>query len=186
MDWLWANPGVMQVILIASTSVPFVLFASAGIWHFGGALKSGGRLVSVASLLGYAAIVYSIATRDGAPVWAALGVILQSLSVFLFGWCIGTSGKRNLSLAFSENCSPRLVTEGPYALVRHPFYTSYLVFWLAGIVVAPTIFTALAFVLLAAIYVYAARREDAVLAQRFQGEYPQWRKVTGAFLPKMR
>lgn len=186
MSWLWANLDIIHALLIASTTVPFVLFGTAAFWHFGGSVRSGTNLVSVASLLGYVSILYTIWSTDSIYAWSALGIALQSFAVFLFGWCIGTSGKRNLSLAFSENCSPKLMTEGPYAVVRHPFYTSYIIFWLGGFLVAPSIFTALSFLLLVAIYFYASRREDEVLAKLFEGEFAEWHKDTGAFFPKWR
>lgn len=180
------NVDLIRTVLSVTTAVPFVLFASAGIWHFAGALKSGARLVSVASLAGFVAILFSIWGQETVNAWTPAGVALQLFSVFLFGWCIGTSGQRNLSLAFSENSSPRLITEGPYSMVRHPFYTSYILFWVGGALAATSPFTVGSTVVLIAIYLFASRGEDAVLARRFAAEFPGWQKTTGAFFPKLR
>lgn len=182
----WGNLDVVRAILTASTCIPFVLFGSAGVWHFGGDHKSGTKLVSMASLLGFAAVIYTLWTREGVYVWSVLGVSLQLLATFLFGWCIGTSGRRNLALALSENASKKLITEGPYALVRHPFYTSYILFWIGGVAVASSLFTVLTTLLLIFIYFYTSRREDEVLARVFADEFPQWHERTGAFFPKWR
>lgn len=186
MSALWENLDATRAILTASTIVPFALFASAGIWHFGAGAKSGTNLVSIASLLGFAAIEYSVWTRHEIYLWSALGVALQSISVFLFGWCIGTSGRRNLSLAFGDSRSTQLLTDGPYSVVRHPFYTSYIVFWIGGIAVACSVFTIAMALVMIVIYFYAARREDEVLAKRFADEFVQWHGNTGAFFPKWR
>lgn len=175
----------VRVLLTASTIIPFALFASAGIWHFGKGAKAGTNLVSIASLLGFFAIIFSI-WYGQIYIWAALGIALQSFSAFLFGWSVGTSGRRTLSLAFGESRSTRLLTEGPYAVVRHPFYTSYIIFWAGGVLVAPAIWTVAALGAMMAIYLHASRREDEGLARNFPAEFPEWRSRTGAFFPKWR
>lgn len=175
----------VRALLTASTVVPFALFASAGIWHFGSGAKAGTNLVSIASLASFVAVVVSIWSHEPS-VAAVLGVVFQCLSAFLFGWSVGTSGRRTLSLAFGDSRSTRLLTEGPYAVVRHPFYTSYLLFWIGGVLVAPTVWTAVSLVVMIVIYRQASRREDEGLARHFPAEFPQWRSKTGAFFPKWR
>jgi protein-S-isoprenylcysteine O-methyltransferase Ste14 len=184
MTEFWANLDVIRTILTVSTAIPFLLFASAGVWHFGSGVKSGTNIVSIASLIGFASVIYSLWAQTDIYPWSIVGVALQSLSVFLFGWCIGTSGRRNLSLAGADSRSTKLLTEGPYALVRHPFYTSYIIFWVGGIALACSVFTLASAVLLIAIYFHTARSEDKVLAQRFAGEFAEWHRKTGAFFPK--
>ena len=186
VGFLWENLDAIRAILIVSSTVPFILFASAGIWHFGGTNKSGTKLVSIVSLLGFISIIYTIYSTNDIYAWSALGVAMQSISVFMFGWCIGTSGKRNLSLAFSDNCSPRLITEGPYSIVRHPFYTCYIIYWIGGYLVASSILPALLPAMLIVIYFFESRREDEVLSKLFKDEFAQWHKNTGAFFPKWR
>ena len=185
MATFWANLDIIRTILTVSTTIPFLLFATAGIWHFGSGVKSGTNIVSLASLIGFISVLYSVWTQAIAP-WSVLGIALQSFSVFLFGWCIGTSGRRNLSLAGADSRSTRLLTEGPYTLVRHPFYTSYILFWVGGIALACSVFTIASTALLIAIYFYTARGEDRVLAQRFADEFTQWQQKTGAFFPRLR
>jgi protein-S-isoprenylcysteine O-methyltransferase Ste14 len=183
----WGNAEVIRAILTVSTAIPFLLFASAGLWHFDGGHKSGTGLVSIASLLGFASALYSIWTQGGDYVlWPAIGVALQASSLFLFGWSIGTSGRKNFGLALNDNASSKLVTDGPYALVRHPFYTSYIIFWTGTAAAASSIFTIFSAVALLTIYFYTSRREDKLLAGTFEDEFPDWHKHTGAFFPKWR
>jgi protein-S-isoprenylcysteine O-methyltransferase Ste14 len=184
MDSTGVDAEVVCALLTVSTAVPFVLFASAGWWFFSGDHKGGTKLLSTASLLAFAAVIYSVWSRNAFDLWSALGVLLQSLSVFLFGWAIGTSARRNLGLAFANSASSNLVTQGPYALVRHPLYTAYIMFWLGGLAVASSIFTLVAAIVMLGIYIFAARSEDKVLANLFKDEFVQWRQATGAFFPK--
>ncbi|MDE2403624.1 MAG: isoprenylcysteine carboxylmethyltransferase family protein [Sphingomonadales bacterium] len=186
MVFAWAHDDIVRAILTASTALPFLLFASAGFWHFGGAWKSGTKLVSVVSLLGFGSVLYGVWTQDALSPWPILGVALQALSLFLFGWAVGTSGRKNLGLALNDNASRKLITDGPYALVRHPFYTSYIVFWIGGVAVASSIFTTASALALIALYFFTSRREDNALAGLFQDEFPAWYAATGAFFPKWR
>jgi protein-S-isoprenylcysteine O-methyltransferase Ste14 len=186
MVFEWTDLDVIRAILFLSTSIPLLLFSSAGTWHFGGRHQSGTWLVTTTSALGYVSVLYAIFTSHKIYLWSALGVALHLSSTFLFGWCIGTSGKRNLGLALNDNSSGRLITDGPYAFVRHPFYTSYIIFWAGSAVIAPSIFTIIPAAALLLIYFYTARREDKALAKLFEDEYPSWYRNTGAFFPKWR
>jgi protein-S-isoprenylcysteine O-methyltransferase Ste14 len=186
MGFDWGNVDVLRAILTVSSTIPFLLFGSAGIWHFGGGHKSGTGLVTITSVLGFIGLIYSIWTQKGHDLWPVLGLALQAMSLFLFGWSVGTSGRKNLGLALNDNSSKKLITDGPYAMVRHPFYTSYILYWAGGAAVAPSIVTALFAVTLIAIYFFTARREDKFLAGLFGDEFPEWHKNTGAFFPKWR
>ena len=178
------NVDVIRAILTISTTIPFLLFASAGVWHFGGGHKSGTGLVSIASLFGVISVLYTIWTHDGNSLCKVLGVALQIVSLFLFGLCIGASGRKKFGLALNENSPKELVTDGLYAIVRHPFYTSYIIFWIGSAAAACSIVTIFSAVILITIYFYISRREDKLLARIFEDQFPKWHKNTGAFFPK--
>lgn len=186
MTFDWSHMDIVRVILSVSTTIPFLLFGSAGIWHFGGRHQSGTGLVTIASLLGFCATIYAIWLADRISLWSALGVAMHATSVFIFGWSVGTSGKKNLGLALNDSSSKKLITDGPYALVRHPFYTCYIVFWFGNVAIVFSPFTILPALALAILYFFTSRREDRVLAKLFEEEYPGWHANTGAFFPKWR
>lgn len=187
MGPFWENSDIIRALLTASTLIPATLFLSAGFWHFGGKHRGGTNLVTLTSFITLGSIGYAIWSQTHIGIWPVIGISLQILSVFLFGWCIGISGKNTLGLALDQDRdSQRLITDGPYSLVRHPFYTSYIIFWIGGVAVASSIFTLLVTLALIAIYIYTARREDKVLAENFKDEFPKWRDDTGAFFPRWR
>ena len=79
-----------------------------------------------------------------------------------------------------------LVTSGPYRVVRHPFYTSYLIFWVAMTLGAWSVWGIAVLVLLTAMYTVAARTEEAKFAATpMAGEYAEYRKRAGMFWPKL-
>jgi protein-S-isoprenylcysteine O-methyltransferase Ste14 len=79
-----------------------------------------------------------------------------------------------------------LVTEGIYAVVRHPQYLGFLLVTLGQFVVWPTIPTALLWPLLALLYYRQATREEASLAQQFGERFQEYARKTPMFLPKIR
>src|SRR5439155_1615420 len=79
-----------------------------------------------------------------------------------------------------------LVTDGIYAMVRHPQYLGFLLVTLGQFVVWPTIPTALLWPLLAVLYYRQAKREDAALSDAFGDRFLAYAKKTPMFLPKIR
>lgn len=77
-----------------------------------------------------------------------------------------------------------LVTSGPYALARHPLYTSVLLMSLFSLLlgwwVVSTVF-ALAFAYFLVVRIPA---EDRLMERQFGDEWRKWRDRTGAVLPK--
>jgi protein-S-isoprenylcysteine O-methyltransferase Ste14 len=117
---------------------------------------------------------------------AVLGIGIQMSSAALFTWAIKTTYRRRLSIAYNPDIPEFLLQSGPFRLVRHPFYTSYLLFWLSLVVMQPSIISAsVAFVLLV-FYLNAARFEEAKFARStLASAYNGYAAQTGMFVPRM-
>ena len=59
----------------------------------------------------------------------AFGLAICLASMWLFYAAIRASREARLKMAFDVENPHGLVTTGPYRYLRHPFYTSYLIFW---------------------------------------------------------
>jgi protein-S-isoprenylcysteine O-methyltransferase Ste14 len=78
-----------------------------------------------------------------------------------------------------------IITSGPFALIRHPFYLAYSVAWLAApIATHGPLITAFALASIAT-YVVAARREERQLEDRFGEAYRTYKLGTGMLLPSL-
>ncbi|WP_084711288.1 methyltransferase family protein [Nevskia ramosa] len=129
---------------------------------------------------------------SGIPLFgiaSALGgltaLLLCAASLALFWWAIRANRTRPLSFAFSEDEPSHLVSTGPYRWIRHPFYSAYLLAWLAVPVATLQPLMLMPLLAMGAIYVSAARVEEgkfetSVLA----AAYARYRDATGAFLPR--
>ena len=77
-----------------------------------------------------------------------------------------------------------LMTTGPYRVVRHPFYCSYLLVWLAGLVATAKWWLALTVAIMVAIYLRAARFEERkFLDSALARHYRDYQARTGQLVP---
>jgi len=104
-----------------------------------------------------------------------LGLPLVVVGLALRTWASGYLAKNT-----------RLCTAGPYGLCRHPMYLANLII-LAGILMAGNniYMTATGLLLTIAVYVFAIRREEALLNYLFDEDYTQYCQTTPCLLPRL-
>ncbi|MCV9964637.1 isoprenylcysteine carboxylmethyltransferase family protein [Pararhizobium sp. BT-229] len=116
----------------------------------------------------------------------AFGLVLQLASAILFVSAVKASRAAKLTYAFDGGLPKGLATKGPYAYVRHPFYSSYIVFWTGWAVATGTVWASLAVAFFIAIYIRAARQEERALSSApFAKAYDAYRAKTGFMIPKL-
>jgi protein-S-isoprenylcysteine O-methyltransferase Ste14 len=77
-----------------------------------------------------------------------------------------------------------LATGGPYAWVRHPQYTAFIVIMAGFLLQWPTILTLAMFPVLVFMYVRLARREEREVLSELGEEYQRYAAATPSFLPR--
>jgi protein-S-isoprenylcysteine O-methyltransferase Ste14 len=106
-------------------------------------------------------------------------------ALVLFAWAAWVNRPRPLALAFAASAPEHVQTRGPYALVRHPFYASYLLAFLGGLVAAGTPWVAPVVAAGAWNYWRAARREEAGFASSALADaYRAYSARVGMFFPR--
>jgi protein-S-isoprenylcysteine O-methyltransferase Ste14 len=113
----------------------------------------------------------------------AVGMYLGSIALYLAA--IEAAKRTRLQRSFIDHPLPdRLITDGPYRWVRHPFGTGYLLGALAApIGIADGRMIAIALPLVAATVFAAVREERVWLASPRGDEYRDYRRRTGMFIP---
>ena len=153
-----------------------------------GRLGRGFRAIQAGGALALACNVAALLRHDPigwAPGMAALGLYVLSLAAFW--WAVASHARQPPSHAFSADLPEALVRHGPYRLVRHPFYASYLLTWSAAFVATQAWPLLLPLALMSAIYVRAAHQEERKFeASPLAGHYAEYRARTGMFLPRWR
>src|SRR5215217_446624 len=123
-------------------------------------MANGARATSLAAVLTCLCLLVLIWSHSQ-PIWAqAVGILIELGSLVLFWAAIRASRTARLRFAFDEQPPHSLVTVGPYQYVRHPFYTSYLLFWIGWALTTWSLWSILPLIIIATLYVMAARLEE--------------------------
>jgi len=114
------------------------------------------------------------------------GCLVALASLALLEWARITIRGRFFSCLFSDDVPGLIVTDGPYAHVRNPFYASYLLAYLAAAVMLPGVVTISLLVAMFLYYSAAARHEERKFAgSPLADEYERYRRRTGRFVPRL-
>ncbi|MGK6314537.1 methyltransferase family protein [Neorhizobium sp. DT-125] len=175
-------------VVITITSLTIIGFYT---WSLKNHFTSAGmtwkaRLVSAGVIL--TAVLFLYLTWTGPQVlWAqVVGLILEIAAAALFWWAIWASRRASLRFAFDPTLPHGIVSEGPYRYLRHPFYSSYLMFWTGWAVACWSIWSPFPVIFFAILYVTAARMEERNFeASQLADEYRQYKRKTGFFTPRI-
>jgi protein-S-isoprenylcysteine O-methyltransferase Ste14 len=103
-------------------------------------------------------------------------LILGGLILLAMSWKVLYRAQRNLEIART----------GPYAKIRHPQYTAFIVIMVGFLVQWPTLLTLLMFPILVWLYSRLARREEKEALEMFGEQYARYAGNTPRFIPQFR
>lgn len=179
-------PGSKLLVLLPGVAC-FIGFSWGTLRHFrsAGPVPLGMRLIEALSIVMMAAFTWLVLMRPLPDAWPAAPVLCFAALV-LFIWTVRATRDAGFALAFSGAQPPAVLMSGPFRYVRHPFYTSYLLFWLATCVATMNILCWIGSVAILACYVVAARKEERIMSRsRLAAEYARYVALTGMFLPRL-
>jgi protein-S-isoprenylcysteine O-methyltransferase Ste14 len=119
-------------------------------------------------------------------VMIVVGLILLATGVAfnIYGRVSLKSGWANQIVIYEDH---RLITSGPYSVVRHPLYASLIWMFCGGSLIYSNL---LSLVITLGVFVpmmyVRAKGEDSLLRENFQTEFENYRLSTGMFFPKVR
>ena len=114
------------------------------------------------------------------------GVALYTLSFLLFWSAAAAARKTRLQLFFSHILPDQLVSHGPYRLVRHPFYVSYTIAWIAGVIIVDQPWLIISVLFCLWLYDRAARLEEAGFQKTpLAIAYIRYSAEVGRFCPRI-
>jgi protein-S-isoprenylcysteine O-methyltransferase Ste14 len=119
-----------------------------------------------------------------ARIWAvALGIVLFSCGLWLFRKTHKELGK-NWSITLEIRDKHRLVDSGPYSLVRHPMYSSFLLLALGQMFLLSNWVVGLAGLLgFSALFYFRIGREERMMLETFGSSYGDYMKKTKRIIP---
>lgn len=118
--------------------------------------------------------------------WAAAGIVMYVAAALLFLSALESARRVQLPRTLVADPMPTaLITTGPFAFVRHPFYLAYSLAWMAAPVATHGPMITMFGVAAVATYIVAARREERQLEAHFGDAYRAYRSKVGLLLPSI-
>ncbi len=115
-------------------------------------------------------------------IWGT-GLVIFSLGVTLHGW--SRLVRRDMATSWEMSTEHRLVTNGPYMVIRHPSYLSYFMAFCGMFLMLPSLFTLFLLMGIPGYYSVAVT-EELLLIQHFGDAYRNYMSRTGRFLPRLK
>lgn len=182
----------MQLALDLIVSIISILVIASYRWslrkHFAAPKKipSGALLLMIAVAATSLLFLYLVWTQHQTRSAQIIGVVIELAGAGLFWSAISASRTARLRFAFDEENPHNIVTGGPYRYLRHPFYTSYLIFWSGWAIAAWSVWTVLPVTIFAVAYVMAARAEERRFAvSPLARDYAAYKKRAGFLWPRI-
>ncbi len=145
----------------------------------------GVRLISTLVILSATLLTFLVFRYDQPIIPQLAGLAMLVFSFIMFWITIRESRNARLLAAFDEKMPHGLLKSGPYAWVRHPFYTSYLIQWFGWAIACWNIWGLVPVIGMTATYLAAANDEEKKFAKSdMAAEYAEYKKGTGRFFPK--
>ena len=118
------------------------------------------------------------------PGWAIAGIAMYVAATMLFLSSVEAARRVPLARTLVDDPMPKaLITTGPFGVIRHPFYVAYSLAWLAAPVATHGPLIALLSIGAIGVYVFAARREERQLEERFGEVFRNYKLGTGYVVP---
>lgn len=132
----------------------------------------------------YIATGMPAAANYPAPMWVIIcGIILYSSGLWLFRKTHKELGK-NWSITLEIRDKHKLVDSGPYALVRHPMYSSFLLLALGQMLLLPNWIVGLAGLLgFSALFFFRVGKEERMMLETFGSDYGNYMAKTKRIIP---
>lgn len=178
----------VEVVVLAVSWAIVAQHISATRSHFVSEKMAPGAKMLAALVIGSTVIFSVLLFITGLqPLLASIaGIMIELASLTLFRGAITASREAKLAFAFDPAMPHGLVNSGPYRFIRHPFYMSYVLFWLGWAVAIWSPWVLPFIVGLIVFYIAAATGEERKFAATALGDdYQRYRQSTGFFWPKI-
>ncbi|MFN2146228.1 MAG: methyltransferase family protein [Anaerolineales bacterium] len=116
--------------------------------------------------------------------WGGVGLLIGGIALL---WAAHHHLDNSFNSLVGTREEQKLVTSGPYRLIRHPIYTAYFMNYLGGgLLASQWVLTFIPLIFFGVLVINRMGKEEAMLREEFGAEYEEYARKTGILLPKMR
>lgn len=180
--------GLTNTAFMTTTLTVFAAFSWGVVGHFrSSGTPPGMKLISFVSLLSVGVVMFRAWSVALPVLWGGIGMALQLVALLLFLLAVRATRRQRLTLAFDDDAPAFLIDTGPYRYIRHPFYTSYMLFWLGCLCALRDLPSLLIVVVTLSLYSLAATREEAKFqSSALRDAYHDYQRGTGFLWPRFK
>lgn len=173
-------------LFLATSLGVFLTFGWGVVAHFRSrATPAGMRLISLMSVLAIIVVAIQAWMATPKPLWVGVGMAVQLAALVLFLLAVRETRATRLTLAYDDDRPTFLVSTGPYRYIRHPFYTSYILFWMGCTIALRDLYLGVLTTIIFILYYVAAYREEAKFkSSALRDAYEDYRLNAGFLWPK--
>jgi protein-S-isoprenylcysteine O-methyltransferase Ste14 len=179
---------ILHLVVVFWMLIPFLYFITAAANTFTvPALRNNGAVLGQFSFLSGMMCVLFMGLFSALLLPPALcGCILALCSVLLYEWSRRMVINRDFYVGMSGEVPKEVCEQGPYRYVRHPFYISYMVAFLAVAIAFPSFVVSGVCVLNIGLFLYMAVDDERVLLASPLGvDYRAYQLRVGMWLPRL-
>ncbi len=177
---------MIKHFLIALNLALIFWISRASFTHFNTSKKEPLAMLFVRVLtpLGVVWNLYVAYKSDDTTFALAIYAFFTAISCFVFALAIRETKGVNLPVAFTYDETTEYVKTGIYKHIRHPFYASYIAYWISWAVLNhKSVLSLLISVVLIVTYVVAVVSEEKYLNDTYNEKYREQKRSTARFLP---
>lgn len=178
---------MIWIALVATAVICFASFTWAIYFYFDSPkpIPRQMRRLGLFGLVGFACELLGLVLGK-ASLLSLVGAAFILTSLSLFWYTVLSARHAKLGVAYAGLEPLKLVCVGPYRWVRHPFYSTYTLFWLGCTIASANLFLLIVPIIMGAFYWQAAKSEEAQLINSgFGVAYAEYMRRTGMFYPRL-
>lgn len=179
----------MKTIAITITILNFAIFIFGAFTVFSKP-NTGNKPRSYTSSIILSCMIYllylAVSTEAIPSHNLIFGILLSLFSISLFFYTARSVQKGQLSPICSSDKPSILVFRGPYQFVRHPFYTSYIMGFLAASLYTNSLLAIPVVLITYVVYLRASEQEEFKFFQsELKDDYLNYMRRVGRFFPRI-
>ena len=181
----------LKFVVLSLAITNYASFSWAILFHFEKGVREDVspkmKAIEYLGLTGMLNILYLLFVKEYILNWMwGISITLYITSQILFWWAIQTTRNKSFHLAFAEQVPKIFLINGPYRFIRNPFYSSYLITWIAGVFSTEKAYVVIYFVGMYILYSRAAQEEEQLFRSSSYGnDYALYEAKVGRFLPRL-